>query len=142
MNCLVESTGSHLINSPHTCTWPRGKRNTSHASSSSLYLLLQVKFLITSLVENHSFSLFTFVLISKTKMELLDGGPVYRSLDSQHVQLLLQAGSADTMFTQHVRCVFFPPKEWNEYFKSSLWTLMAKTLKEIRHTGFFSTVFD
>lgn len=112
-------------------------------SSRSLYLLLQVKFLIASLIQNHSFSLFTFVLISKTKVELLDGGPVHGSLDSQHVQLLLQAGSADTMFTQHVRCVFFPPKkEWDEYFKSSLWTLMAKTLKEIWHAGFFSTDFD
>lgn len=129
MNCLVESTGSHLINSPHTCTWPRGKRDTSHVSSCSLYLLLQVKFLITTLVQNDLFSLFTFVLISKTKVELLDGGPVHGSLDSQHVQLVLQAGSADMMFTQHVRCVFFPQKEWNEYFKSSPWTLMAKTLK-------------
>lgn len=37
----------------------------------------------------------TSVLFSKTKVELLYGGAVHCGLDSQHVQLLLQAGSAD-----------------------------------------------
>lgn len=36
------------------------------------------------------------MLMSKTEVKLLYCGPVHRSLDSQHVQLLLQASSANT----------------------------------------------
>ena len=39
---------------------------------------------------------FTLVFISKTQVELLHCGPVHGSLDSQHVQLLLQASSVVT----------------------------------------------
>lgn len=38
----------------------------------------------------------TLVLMSKTEVKLLYCGPVHSSLDSQHVQLLLQASSVNT----------------------------------------------
>ncbi len=55
------------------------------------------------------------MFISKTQVELLHCGPVHSSLDSQHVELLFQAGSAVThththhklFFTQFLRQIYY-----------------------------------
>lgn len=54
------------------------------------------------------------MFISKTQVELLHRGPVHRSLNSQHVQLLFEASSVVTHvmnFSSHVKTILKKKKK-------------------------------